>query len=405
MVAIPFISALLGGGLVLAVVAASGGLSNTQRVTTTVQAAPLAPSNASQVNPTRLTPHDIYVRDAPGVVFVTSTIVQRTESPFGLFGGGGEAQQRGQATGSGIVINANGTILTNWHVVENAIKVTVSLERGQTVDAQVVGKDPSNDLAVLRIHPDGLSLRPLPLGDSSTVEVGQPVGAIGSPLGNEDSLAVGVISAVHRSIPALTVARYSVVDALQTDAAITHGDSGGPLFDARGRVIGINAQIRSQSGTGNDSGVGFAIPIDAAKRSVSQLIKTGHVAYAYVGITSQDLTPSLAQALGYSVKQGALVEDVRSGGPGADAGLRGSHRQANVLGYSGLCTGGDVIVAIDGKPVRNADDVVRIVSFDLQPRAVATFTIIRDNRRKTVAVTLGDRSHTAGAVSSSGCRA
>src|SRR5262249_2651544 len=151
------------------------------------------------------------------------------------------------------------------------------------------------------------------------------------------------------------------------------------------------------------SGVGFAIPIDAAKRSVSQLVTTGHVAYAYVGITSQDLTPSLAQALGYSVKQGALVEDVRSGGPGAAAGLHGSTHPVNVLGYSGLCTGGDVIVAIDRKPVRNADDVVRIVSFDLRPDAVATFTIIRDNRRKTVAVTLGDRAHPTGTVSSSAC--
>jgi S1-C subfamily serine protease len=201
------------------------------------------------------------------------------------------------------------------------------------------------------------------------------------------------------------VARYSVVDALQTDAAITHGDSGGPLFDARGRVVGINAQIRSQSGSGNDSGVGFAIPIDAAKRSVGQLIKTGHVSYAYVGITSQDLTPSLAEALGYAVKQGALIEDVRAGGPGADAGLRGSSHPVNVLGYAGLCTGGDIIVAIDGKPVRNADDVVRIVSFELTPHAVATFTVVRDNRRKTVAVTLGDRAHPSGTVSSSGCGA
>src|ERR1700730_12167933 len=174
---VPFVSALLGGGVAVGLVAAVGGLDTTQNVSTTVQAAPIQPSNASQQT-TRLTPHDIYVRDAPGVVFVTSTIVQKTESPFNLFGGGGEAQQ-GKATGSGIVINANGTILANWHVVENAVKVTVSIEKGQTVDAQVIGKDPSNDLAVLRIHPDGLALRPLPLGTSSTVQVGDPVLAIG----------------------------------------------------------------------------------------------------------------------------------------------------------------------------------------------------------------------------------
>src|SRR5437870_1507160 len=164
--AIPFVAALLGGGVVAAVIAAAGGLGAARSATTTVQASPLQPSNASNIS-RRLTPHDINVRDAPGIAYVTSTIVQRTESPFGLFGG--ESQQQGQATGSGIVIDSSGTILTNWHVVENAIKVTVSLEKGKTVEAQVVGKDPSNDLAVLRIRPDGLTLHPLPLGNSSTV--------------------------------------------------------------------------------------------------------------------------------------------------------------------------------------------------------------------------------------------
>src|SRR6185437_7776430 len=162
--AIPFVSALLGGAIVVAVVAAFGDLGGSEKTITTVQAAPIAPSNASAQNK-GLTPHDIYVKDAPGVAFVTSTIVQKTESPFNLFGGG-ETQRQGQATGSGIVIDRNGTILTNYHVVENAIKVTVSLEKGKTVDAQVAGKDPSNDLAVLRVHPDGLALRPLTLGSS-----------------------------------------------------------------------------------------------------------------------------------------------------------------------------------------------------------------------------------------------
>ena len=162
---IPFVSALLGGAVVVAVIAAFGGLGQSDKTVTTIQAAPLTPSNASQQTP-RLTPHDIYVRDAPGVAFVTSTVVQKTESPFNLFGGG-ESQRQGQATGSGIVIDGNGTILTNYHVIENAIKVTVSFEKGKTVEAQVVGKDPSNDLAVLRIPTDGLTLHPLTLGDSS----------------------------------------------------------------------------------------------------------------------------------------------------------------------------------------------------------------------------------------------
>src|SRR5271170_8100400 len=197
---IPFVSALLGGLVVVAVVAAFGGLSQSKQSVTTVQAAPLAPSNASQQT-SGLTPHDIYVRDAPGVVFVTSTIVQKTESPFNLFGGG-EAQKQGEATGSGIVIDANGTILTNYHVIENAIKVTVSFEKGETVDAQVVGKDPSNDLAVLHIPTDGLTLHPLTLGDSSSVQVGDPVLAIGNPFDLERTLTTGVISALQRQITA-----------------------------------------------------------------------------------------------------------------------------------------------------------------------------------------------------------
>ncbi len=200
---IPFVSALIGGALVAIVIAVAGGLGSSKSVTTVQAAAtPLAPSNASAESKA-LTPHDIYVRDAPGVVLVTSTIVKQTESPFGLFGGGSESQQQqGTATGSGIVIGENGTILTNWHVVENAVKVTVSLEQGKTVNAQVVGKDPSNDLAVLRIPTDGLTLHPLTLGDSSKVQVGDPALAIGNPFGQDRTLTTGVISALQRHITA-----------------------------------------------------------------------------------------------------------------------------------------------------------------------------------------------------------
>jgi 2-alkenal reductase len=405
------LAALLGAALALGIGAGAGWIGkSTRTVVVNARSAPLdvplpasvarkaAPLSGSGFEPARL-----YRERAAGVVTV-----------FSFFGDPNASSTEG-AQGSGFVISPDGYVLTNSHVITNAGEsngpvraashLYVEFNDRDRVVAKAVGWDVYDDVGLLKIDPAQHSLDAVPLGNSSTVAVGEPVAAIGSPLGNEDSLAVGVISAVHRSIPALTVARYSVVDALQTDAAITHGDSGGPLFDARGRVIGINAQIRSQSGGGNDSGVGFAIPIDAAKRSVSQLLKTGKVAYAYVGITTQDLTPSLAHALGYPVRQGALIEDVRSGGPGGDAGLRGSSRPVDVLGYAGLCTGGDVIVAIDGKPVRNADDVVRIVSFELHPGAVATFTIIRDNRRKTVAVTLGNRAHPSGTVSSSNCGA
>jgi S1-C subfamily serine protease len=185
------------------------------------------------------------------------------------------------------------------------------------------------------------------------------------------------------------------VDAIQTDAPITHGNSGGPLLDARGRVIGINAQIRSQSGSGNDSGVGFAIPIDAAKRSVQQLLEKGRVTYAYVGIETDDMTPSLARALHYPVEHGALVVDVKSGSPGAHAGLHGGNSEVDVLGIQKLVTGGDVIVAINGTPVDGADDVVRIVS-GLRPKDVAVFTVVRDGERKRLAITLGERQLPSG---------
>jgi len=273
MFAIPFLASLVGAGVAVAVIAAAGGLDKTEQSITTVQATPIAPSNASQ-QVRGLTPHEVYLRDAPGVVFVTSTIVQRSESPFNLFGGG-ETQRRGVATGSGIVIDRRGTILTNWHVVENAIKVTVSLEKGKTVNASVVGKDPSNDLAVLRVQPDGLALKPLLLGNSAGVQVGDPVYAIGNPFDLERTLTTGVISALQRQITAPN--GFTINNVLQTDAPINPGNSGGPLLDAAGRVIGINSQIETGGGGGGSVGIGFAVPINTAKSELGQLKQGGTV--------------------------------------------------------------------------------------------------------------------------------
>src|SRR5271166_1314964 len=270
---IPFLSALIGGAVVAAAVAAFGGLGESQKTTvTTVQALPAAPSNASVLQGGGLTPHEIYVRDAPGVAFVTSTIVQKSESPFNLLGGQ-ETQRQGEATGSGIVIDGNGTILTNYHVVENAIKVTVSFEKGKTVEAQVVGKDPSNDLAVLRIHPDGVSLHPLTLGDSNTAQVGDPVYAIGNPFDLERTLTTGVVSALQRSITAPN--GFTIDNVIQTDAPINPGNSGGPLLNAQGQVIGVNSQIETGGSGGGSVGIGFAVPIDTAKAVIPQLEKSG----------------------------------------------------------------------------------------------------------------------------------
>jgi len=387
---IPFIAALLGGGIVVAVIAAFGDLGGTGKSVTTVQAAPIAPSNASQQS-TGLTPHDIYVKDAPGVVFVTSTIVQKTESPFNLFGGGGESQRQGQATGSGIVIDQNGTILTNYHVVENAIKVTVSLEKGKTVNAQVIGKDPSNDLAVLRIHPDGLALHPLTLGNSSGAQVGDSVLAIGNPFDLERTLTTGVISALQRQITAPN--GFAINNVLQTDAPINPGNSGGPLLDASGRVIGINSQIETGGSGGGSVGIGFAVPIDTAKAEISQLEKGGTVRGAYIGLTSLTIDGSLS-ALNLPVKNGALVQSVQKGTPAAKAGIKGGTVSGSTEGGQ-VAVGGDIIVTLDGKAVNSSEDLSNDISAK-KPGDTVAVGLLRGNGKggyehKSLSVKLASR--------------
>ena len=302
------------------------------------------------------------------------------------------------AQGSGFVVSREGYILTSAHVVttagpdetgepEEADRVYVGFRDGDRVEAAVLGWDVFDDVAVLKVDPDGHALAPVPLGDSSRVVVGEPVAALGSPFGNESSLSVGVVSATGRSISSLT-SGYNVGDAIQTDAPITHGNSGGPLFDARGRVIGINAQIRSDSG--QSEGVGFAIPINAAKRSFRQLVRNGRVAYAYVGVNAEDLTPTIAKRFGYPVQRGAVIATVVPESPGEDAGLRGGNERRLLNGFP-VRLGGDVVVKIDDRDVRSADDLVRVVSERLAPGQVVRFTVLRDGRRMVVPVRLGER--------------
>ena len=388
---IPFLSALIGGAVVVAVVAAFGGLNGSSKTVTTVQAAaPIAPSNASQKT-TGLTPHDIYVRDAPGVAFVTSTIVQKSESSLNLFGGG-ETSKQGEATGSGIVIDANGTILTNYHVVENAIKVTVSFEKGTSVEAKVVGKDPSNDLAVLKISTDGLTLHPLTLGDSSTAQVGDPVLAIGNPFDLERTLTTGVISALQRQITAPN--GFTIDNVLQTDAPINPGNSGGPLLNEAGEVIGINSQIET-GGSGDDGsvGIGFAVPINTAKSEISELEKGGTVRGAYLGLTSLTIDGSLS-ALNLPVQQGALVQSVQKGTAAEKAGIRGGNISGNVEGGQ-VAVGGDIIVSIDGQPVASSEDLANDIAAK-KPGDTVSIGLERPNgkghyEKKTVSVKLGER--------------
>jgi S1-C subfamily serine protease len=395
MFAIPFVSALLGGGIAVAAIAAFGGLSNNSTTVTTVQDAPAAPTNASQVS-RGLTPHEIYVRDAPGVAYVTSTIVQKSESPF-LFGQ--ETQRQGVATGSGIVIDGNGTILTNYHVVENAIKVTVSFEKGKAVEAQVVGKDPSNDLAVLHISTDGLTLHPLTLGNSSAAQVGDPVYAIGNPFNLERTLTTGVVSALQRQITAPN--GFAIDNVLQTDAPINPGNSGGPLLNSAGQVIGINSQIET-GGSGDGSvGIGFAVPIDTAKSEISQLEKGGTVRGAYLGLTSLTIDGSLA-ALNLPVKSGALVQSVQKGTAAEKAGIRGG--SVNTTTENGQVeVGGDIIVSIEGKPVTSSEELANDIAAK-KPGNTISIGLERaigngKYEKKTVSATLGSRPNSVPSAS------
>jgi S1-C subfamily serine protease len=390
MFVIPFVSALVGGVVVVGVITAAGGLGEkTKTVVTTVESAPAAPSNASQRS-SGLTPHEAYVRDAPGVAFVTSTVVQKSESsPFNLFGE--QSQRQGTATGSGIVIDANGTILTNYHVIENAIKVTVSFEKGESVEAQVVGKDPSNDLAILHISTDGLTLHPLRLGDSSAVQVGDPVYAIGNPFDLERTLTTGVISALQREITAPN--GFTIDNVLQTDAPINPGNSGGPLLNVEGEVIGINSQIETGGSNDGSVGIGFSIPINTAKSEIAELEKGGTVRGAYLGLTSLTIDGSLS-ALNLPVKAGALVQSVEPGTAAAKAGIRGG--SVNTTTEDGqVAVGGDIIVKIDGKAVSSSEDLANDVE-EKKPGEKITIELLRGNGKggyehKTVTATLGQR--------------
>jgi 2-alkenal reductase len=310
---------------------------------------------------------------------------------------GNESTATTAAQGSGFVVSDKGYVLTSSHVITNAgdgnsvhaaSHVYVEFADRDRVSARIVGWDVFDDVGVLKVDPKQHPVAAVPLGDSSAVAVGEPVAAIGAPFGNADSLATGVVSAIHRSIESLT-SSFSVPDAIQTDAPINHGNSGGPLFDARGLVIGINAQIRSDSG--NAEGVGFAVPIDAARRSMEQLIATGRVVYPFVGVNTQDLTPSAAEHFGFGVRRGAVIVHVEPKSPASRAGLRAATSREFFQGDPLVPVDGDVIVAIDDQPVRSADDVLRIVSERLTVGRRATLTIARGKERLRFTLRLGLR--------------
>jgi len=330
-------------------------------------------------------PQRIFAERAPGVVTVYSY--------FGARPGASSLEE-----GSGFVADTSGVILTAAHVIvsttgaglltQPASSVYVQFADGDRVKAEVVGWDAYDDVGVLRVPPKAHALVPVPLGTSASVAVGQPVAAIGSPFGTESSLSIGIVSGIGRTIPSLTTS-YDLFDAIQTDAPINQGNSGGPLLDAQGRVIGIAAQIRSSLESGF-TGVAFAVPIDSVKRSLEQLLVSGHVDYAYLGLQTEDLTPSLARAFGYPSVRGAIIDSVARGGPAARAGLKPGHKTV-VWQNQRVTVGGDAIVAIDGIAVTSSDDVARIVAERMVPGEAAWFTVMREGQKLVVPVTLGAR--------------
>jgi S1-C subfamily serine protease len=376
-----FVAAILGGALVAAVMVLLD-VGGSTKTTTVVQQAPLAGRNASTGAGSGLTARQIYKRDAPGVVHVKAQIVQRVSSPFNLF----PQQQQGEATGSGFVVDRNGDILTNAHVIEGASRVTVQFEDNKTTDAKIVGKDTSTDIALLKVNPSGLALHPLELGDSSHVQVGDPTIAIGNPFGLDRTLTTGVVSALQRRIDAPN--GFSIDHVIQTDAAINPGNSGGPLLDAAGRVIGITSQIATGGGGNGNVGIGFAVPINTAKQVIPQIKRTGTVQRAYLGITGVTIDQSLSR-LNLNTTSGVLVQSVQPGSPAAQAGIKGGDTQANVDG-SDIALGGDVIKQIDNRPVKSMDDVVAVVDAK-KPGDTVTLGLLRGGQSKTVTVTLSRR--------------
>jgi S1-C subfamily serine protease len=386
----PFGSAVLGGLVVaiIGLVAIAAGLVHASSDNDTV-AAPLtpAPINAKATSKGD-TVAQIYRADSDGVAFIEAERPARPASPLDFFG---SPQGGGTATGSGFVLDTDGHILTNNHVVARAQTIRVKLGSNNTsYDAQVVGTDPATDLALLKIDAPSSDLHPLALGDSSSVQVGDPVVAIGNPFGLDQTATTGIVSALQRQIQAPN--GFSISNVLQTDASINPGNSGGPLINSSGQVIGITSQIET-GGSGGSVGIGFAIPSNTARQVVSQLEQNGKVEHAFLGISGTTITPDVASVLNLPVKSGVLVEQAVKGGPADNAGIRGGDTSATIQGSS-LQLGGDIITEVNGRKINSMDQVVNIVNA-AKPGDTLDVTLRRGGDTKTVTVTLSDRPNSA----------
>jgi S1-C subfamily serine protease len=323
---------------------------------------------------------NLYQRVNPAVVYIEVLVNDGgTLAPLG--------------SGSGFVIDTEGRIVTNNHVVEQADALRVVFSDGGVADAQILGLDPYSDLAVIQVDIPPERLVPLELSDSSTLQVGQRVVAIGNPFGLDGTMTVGIVSALGRTLPAQVLqgtGRFSNPEIIQTDAAINPGNSGGPLLDVRGRVVGVNTAIRSLTGT--NSGIGFAVPVNTVKRIVPALSEEGAYRYPYLGITydTRFTMAELAGPLGLPVTHGALIDKVTPGTAAAQAGLRGGNHEVEVMGTT-VNAGGDIIVAIDRYKLRDFDDLIAYLVRETEVGQEVTLTVIRDGEELEIPVMLGER--------------
>src|SRR3954468_11677549 len=374
------LSGVLGGlvVLVLGAILLATGVIDTGKTTTKVVRQEAITSPAASKSGGR-TVSDIYKTEGRGVVFIQARGVTDSQaSPFG-------PPQQGTATGSGFVVGKDGYILTNAHVVQGASNVQVRFtENGDFVDAQVKGRDASSDLAVLKVDPSKAKLRPIPLGNSDDEQVGDPVIAIGNPFGFTRTVTTGIVSALQRQIDAPN--GFTIDHVIQTDASINPGNSGGPLLDADGKAIGINSQIATGGGGNGSVGIGFAIPINTAKKLLPRLEKGQQVKRPFIGVTTAPVTKSLAKDLNLPVTSGALVQDVRKGSPADKAGLKAGDTQTS----DGLTIGGDIIVNVDGKTIKKPDDVLSALG-DKKPGDQVTIEYYRGRSKKSVKLTLANR--------------
>jgi S1-C subfamily serine protease len=376
-------AAVLGAALALGGAALLGGFASTTTTVREIQPLEASSNSTSFAQGKPLSVHQIYRQAAPGVVQVTATQVVSTPSLDPFFGFPLPQSQRQEALGSGFVIDKAGHIVTNYHVIEGARSVEVSFSNNESMKARIVGSDPSTDIAVLQVRAHSRALTPLPLGDSDAVRVGDAVVAIGNPFGLERTVTAGIVSALQRVIQAPN--EYSIDHVIQTDAPINKGNSGGPLLDTQGDVIGVNSQIQSE--TGGNVGIGFAVPINTVKTVAAQIIKIGHAEHAFLGIRVQAVTSDVARLFRLRASHGLLVASVQPGSAAAKAGVRGGTRQVTVSGET-YPLGGDLIVAADGIQLSSLDRLRQVIS-DKQPGDTLALEIWRGDQHLTLHVKLG----------------